>query len=109
MTPQKRDRQKQRRQEKRNAGICVDCPKPVFPGKTRCLQCLEMDNSRCRKYIRNNPEKCAESKRKQRERRIKNKECTSCGAPLDEEDAERCCMNCSQRIFYEDYKPYIAT
>ena len=44
------ERQKQRRQERIAAGLCIDCGKPAVPGMRKCERCRMMRNDSTRKY-----------------------------------------------------------
>ena len=46
----RKEQQKQRRQERIAAGLCIECGKPAIPGMRKCERCRMMRNDSTRKY-----------------------------------------------------------
>ena len=66
-------------------GLCRECSEVVVPGKGMCMKHLETYRVRQSKLV---------------ERRRKNRLCTRCGAPLDDEIdiGHVVCFNCRHNI-----------
>lgn len=45
-----RMKQYERRKERKDAGLCIDCGAPTIDGKARCKRCIEMRRDSSRKY-----------------------------------------------------------
>lgn len=49
-TPEQRQKANERRQARKEAGLCIDCGKPAEGGKTRCPDCQMARRDSVRKY-----------------------------------------------------------
>jgi len=91
---------KKRNQEK---GLCKYCPTPVYPPYTLCLNHLEKDNERKKRFHKRNRERLNAKHRELRKKWKDEGKCIRCGNDLDEDiDYERVkCQNCREGICYE--------
>lgn len=93
-----------RRKKQKEIGGCCDCMNIAAPGRTRCLKCLELDNTRTSRYKERCPEKRIATKRRETKYRRENNLCHGCGTPLDASiDSERTCINCNQGLYNEGH------
>ena len=85
------------RTTRKKAGLCVQCDRPVYRGKIRCLKHLRMDSADSKRYHEKCGEKYLQKQRDRKQRRKEEGKCPTCSTPL--ESYERItCSNCSERI-----------
>jgi uncharacterized OB-fold protein len=77
-------------------GLCQKCSNPVFPGRVKCLKCLEKDRIRIKARYYKNHKYEIERNNKRRARYIAEGRCPKCGAPVL--DGFQTCVNCTNRL-----------
>lgn len=86
----------------REKGLCVDCSEQAYPGRIRCVKCLELESVSSKKYYRKNRVELIQKGRESRKQRVANGECIRCGNDLDLDiDSGTKCQNCREGVFYE--------
>lgn len=103
----KGERQRRRRKQRRELGICRDCAELAQMGRVRCKKCRDANYWIQRKYNKKNAAIIREKSRLERMQRIKNGRCTRCGKDLNPKDAPDenindgfvTCINCRLKIY----------
>jgi len=90
----------QNRRNRKAAGLCRECPKPLQPPFVKCTACLFKASTKRKEYHKKNWIAEQERSVKQKRERKENGQCTTCGHRLHQEaDADRItCMNCRQNL-----------
>jgi len=104
-------------------GLCTDCSRPAIPGQRRCMiHYLKLRES-VSKWNKEHHSRLIELRRKWKQIYRDTNRCTSCGAPLGEQDEGHVkCVNCRDRKvkaiprrqiltekYFEDYYKKIAS
>lgn len=80
----------------RKLKLCLDCSRPVYPGRVRCLIHLRHNTDISRKYQLKIGDVYLKQQKDRRQRRKNEGLCTSCSAPIGDGYAK--CQNCRERI-----------
>jgi len=90
----------------REQGICVDCPKKVFPGRIRCLEHLSKRQIMAKNYYKRHRQLICDNAAKERQRRKDSGLCISCSNQKENgiDDGYTECQNCRERLFFERCK-----
>jgi hypothetical protein len=89
------------RAERKAKGLCMDCPRKVVPGCSRCRKCLDRVNAYCRtaEYLARERRRRPAKRRAERERqrkRIEDGLCIAC--PCKAEPRRTRCRKCLDKV-----------
>ena len=87
------------KQAHRDLGLCIDCSKPVYPDRIRCLTHIRGQAKIERLRRKRLAETYLRYEQDRKELRRQQGLCPSCGAPAD--DGYIMCCNCRDRLYFE--------
>ena len=93
---------KKYKQRHRELGLCIDCPDPVYPGRTRCLKHLRTNNVGSTAWQKRNSDYYLAYQRENKEQRRREGLCPMCGGPRDNLN-KISCVNCREHLYRERY------
>jgi hypothetical protein len=82
----------------KEAGLCVNCPRPAIPNQIHCLRCTEYRSKQKKQRRLEHPEVMAVIDRKKVQDRMDKSLCTTCGGPKDDPQWHKC-INCRLKLF----------